>query len=343
MQVKEGEGSLGNVGPTMTDGGTAAPLRALELFCGIGGFAAAVEEANVRIAGAFDQDPAALAAYRLNFPDHGARSVDLERVSAWELTAGGIDFWWLSPPCQPYCERGTRRDLADPRARSLVHILELLGRIPADLLPHNLALENVAGFVGSEAHGRLMEILLSRGFQVQERLLCPSELGIPARRPRYYLAASRDEMRPVVPPGPRPLRPLAEYLDPRLKVPAELLLPPDVVARFGGALPILDPADGSACATCFTSGYGRSITSAGSYLRCDDGVRHFSPEEIARLMGFPEGFRFPGGITLRKRWHLIGNSLAVGAVREVLRAFPSLVLSPETAAENPSACPENMI
>ncbi|WP_306535824.1 DNA cytosine methyltransferase [Geobacter sp.] len=329
----------------MTDGGTVAPLRVLELFCGIGGFAAAVRGANVRVVGAFDQDSAALATYRLNFPDHGARQVDLERVSAWELTAGGIDLWWLSPPCQPYCERGAHRDLTDPRARSLVHILELLGRIPADLLPRHLALENVAGFVGSEAHGRLTEVLASRGFQVQERLLCPTELGIPARRPRYYLVASRDELRPVAPPEIRSLRPLDDYLDRRFanRVPAELLLSPDVVARFGEALPIIDSADSSACATCFTAGYGRSITSAGSYLRCADGVRHFSPEEIARLMAFPEGFRFSDGIALRKRWHLVGNSLAVGAVREMLRAFPSLVLSPDTAAENPSIPTENMI
>ena len=309
----------------MTEGTTDAPRRALELFCGIGGFAAAAG-GNVRIVGAFDQDPAALATYRLNFPGHGARSVDLERVSAWELTAGGIDLWWLSPPCQPYCERGARRDLADPRARSLVHILDLLGRIPDDLLPRHLALENVAGFVASEAHGRLTEILASRGFRVRERLLCPTELGIPMRRPRYYLAASRDELRPLIPLAPRPLRPLADFLDPMFdtSTPDGLLLSSDVVDRFGGALPLLDPADPSACATCFTSGYGRSITSAGSYLRCVGRARHFSPAEIARLMEFPEGFRFPAQITLRKRWHLIGNSLAVGAVREVLRSFPAL-------------------
>lgn len=340
MQVKEGDGRLGDVTQTTDEGRTAAPLRALEIFCGIGGFAVAVAGANVRIMGAFDQDPAALAVYRLNSPDHGARSVDLERVSAWELTAGGIHLWWLSPPCQPYCERGARRDLVDPRARSLVHILELLGRIPDDLLPRHLALENVAGFVGSEAHGRLTDVLASRGFQVRERLLCPTELGVPMRRPRYYLVASRDELRPLLPLAPRPLRPLADFLDP---VPDGLLLSPDVVARFGGALPVIDPADPSACATCFTSGYGKSITSAGSYLRCADGVRHFSPGEIARLMGFPEGFRFPEGIALRKQWHLIGNSLSVIAVREVLRVFPSLLLPPDDDTENPFISPEIMV
>ena len=326
MQVKDGEGSLENVVPTMTDGTTAAPLRALELFCGIGGFAAAVEEGNVRVVGAFDQDLAALATYRFNFPDHGARNVDLERVSAWELTAGGIDLWWLSPPCQPYCERGARRDLDDPRARSLVHILELLGRIPDDLLPRHLALENVAGFVGSEAHGRLTDVLASRGFQMRERLLCPTDLGVPARRPRFYLAASREALNTPLPVEQASTRPLSTYVDPPgMGDPVEVLLvDPSVVARFGSGFRILELSDPQAQATCFTSGYGKSLMAAGAYLRCAAGVRRFSPGEIARFLHFPDGYRFPEGVPLRKRWQLVGNSLSVVAVREVLRSFPAL-------------------
>lgn len=299
-------------------------MRAVELFCGIGGFAAAVEGTGVRVVAALDQDEAALATYRLNFPGHGARKVDLERVSAWELTAGGVDLWWLSPPCQPYCERGVRRDLADPRARSLVHILDLVARMSDEALPRHLALENVAGFVGSEAYGLLTAVLSSRGYRLQERLFCPTELGVPTRRPRYYLAASRDFLAPVEIHSPLPRKPLPEYLDPMSEggVPAELLLSPHIVERFGAGFRILDPADPDAYTTCFTSGYGRSLTGSGSYLHCGGDVRRFSPEEIARLLHFPPTFRFPDGITLRKRWQLVGNSLSVAAVREVLRALP---------------------
>jgi DNA (cytosine-5)-methyltransferase 1/tRNA (cytosine38-C5)-methyltransferase len=61
---------------------------------------------------------------------------------------------------------------------------------------------------------------------------------------------------------------------------------------------------------------------AGSYLQWGETVRRFSPEEITRLLHFPDGFRFPDELSLRKKWHLAGNSLSVVAVREVLRAFP---------------------
>ena len=302
-------------------------LRALELFCGIGGFAAAVADRDVRIVGAVDQSASALGVYRLNFPLHPTRQTDLERISAWELSTCAADLWWLSPPCQPYCERGVRRDLADPRAKSFVRILELLARIADDHLPRHLALENVAGFVGSQAHGRLVSLLGERGYRLQERLLCPTELGVPSRRPRYYLTASRAGLRPLEPHLHKPCLPLAAYLEPPPAAgDTELFLPSDVLERFGVGLRILDPADPGAYTTCFTAGYGKSLVHAGSYLRCGDAVRRFTPEEIARLLHFPTGFRFPEGLPLRKRWHLVGNSLSIAAVRAVLEAFPELAV-----------------
>jgi site-specific DNA-cytosine methylase len=301
-------------------------LKALELFCGIGGFAAAAAQLNLQVVGALDQSPAALAVYQLNFPDHGARPTDLEKISAAELAGFGADLWWLSPPCQPYSVRGHRRDLSDPRARSLIHLLAVLPQIPEDRLPCHLAVENVAGFAGSQARELLVGLLAERGYQLRERLLCPTELGVPSRRSRYYLIASRAGLAPPRPLARLPLRWLRNFLEPALDdaPPAALLVPRQQLARFGAGLRILDPADPAAYTTCFTAGYGKSLMHAGSYLRCKGGVRRFAPVEIARLLGFPEGCCFPEMLPLRKRWHLLGNSLSVTAVREVLRELPGI-------------------
>ncbi len=302
-------------------------LKALELFCGIGGFAAAVAGWNVRVVEAIDQSRDALSVYRLNFPGHGARQADLEKVTADELAAHRADIWWLSPPCQPYSVRGARKDVDDPRARSLVRIMEVLPRIPKDRLPLYLALENVEGFAQSEARCHFTSLLSQRGYRIQERRLCPTELGVPSRRPRYFLTASRAKLNPCTPPVPTPVRHLSEYINPMLpgNVPGPLLMPDDTVARFGAGLRILDAAARHSYTTCFTSGYGKSIMHAGSYLRCGEGVRRFAPEEIARLLHFPSWFRFPENMPCRKKWRLVGNSLSVIAVREILRAFPHIL------------------
>ena len=302
-------------------------IRALELFCGIGGFAAATAVTKLRVAGAIDQSPAALEVYRLNFPGHDSWQLNLENVTADELAVFGADFWWLSPPCQPYTVRGAGRDIEDPRALSFLRLLKAIAGIPEEKLPTHLALENVEGFTRSEMRKRLVDLLSRRGFQIQECMLCPTDLGVPMRRPRYYLMASRGRLSPPVVIVDMPLRPLGDYLDGGdiSDIPDELHVGGDVLAKFGKGFRIVDPKDPQAYTTCFTSGYGRSLMHAGSYLQCAGGVRRFAPEEIARLLHFPQGFSFPKKMTLRKKWHLAGNSLSVAAVRKVLEAFPGLV------------------
>ncbi len=301
-------------------------IRALEFYCGIGGFAAAVSGTNVRVAAALDQSEPALAVYRLNFPRNGARQANLENVSLRQLESFRAGFWWLSPPCQPYTARGVRRDLDDPRATSFIRIMDVLSEMPGETLPFHLALENVAGFGDSDARRRLIEVLAGRGYRIQETFLCPTGLGIPMRRPRYYLAASRKPLAPFRQPVAEKMRTLHHYIDAAYhqKTPEDLNVPGEVLERFGTGLRILDASDPKAYTTCFTSGYGRSIMHSGAYLRVRGGVRRFSPEEILRLLDFPADFRFPEDMSLRKKWHLAGNSLSVAAVREVLKAFPEV-------------------
>jgi site-specific DNA-cytosine methylase len=296
---------------------------ALELFCGIGGFAAAVAGSSLRVVGALDHSGLALEVYRRNFPGHEPRQADLEKADPAMLADFAAGFWWLSPPCQPYSVRGRRHDLDDPRARSLVRIMEVLAKMPLAGLPRHLALENVTGFAHSRARQQLHALLLARGYEVRERYLCPTELGVPSRRPRYYLVASRDGLGPPRPDVRQPLQPLCHYLDPALDdtPPIELLVPPELLARFGAGFRIIEPTAVGAYTTCFTAGYGKSLMHAGSYLKCIGGVRRFATEELLRLLHFPPGFCFPPGMPLRRRWHLLGNSLSVAAVKEILKEF----------------------
>ncbi|HET6421993.1 MAG TPA: DNA cytosine methyltransferase [Geobacteraceae bacterium] len=299
-------------------------LRALELYCGIGGFAAAVESMDVRVVGALDQSMEALEVYRLNFGENAVRQRDLERITVDELAEYDADIWWLSPPCQPYSVRGVRKDLNDPRAVSLVHLANLFPLVPDDRLPSHIAVENVTGFAESEARGLLIRLFSDRGYRVLERRLCPTELGVPSRRPRYYLLASRAGINPACRSEKPSGRPLSVYINPALSadIPQHLLLSAEVIDRFASGFRILDANDPGAYTTCFTSGYGKSLMHAGSYLRCGEYVRRFAAEEIACLLHFPPRFRFPDAMPARTKWRLIGNSLSVAAVREVLRVIP---------------------
>lgn len=292
----------------------AARLRTLELYCGIGGVAAALGR-DGEIAGAIDINTRALAVYHHNF-DHPTHAASLETLPAARLAAAQATLWWLSPPCQPFTRRGRGRDADDPRSRSLLRLLEEIQH----LRPRYLALENVPGFQGSKTHERLRAVLEQAGYGIAERLLCTTELGVPMRRQRFYLLAAAEH--PMPDPWPKPVpvpRLLATFLEPVRNQDPSLAVPASLARAYRGALDIVDARDPDALCACFTAAYGRSPVRSGSYLRLPGGgLRRFHPREILALLGFPAAFRLPQDLTPPQAWRLVGNSLSVDAVRHVL-------------------------
>ncbi|MFT5582449.1 MAG: DNA (cytosine-5)-methyltransferase 1 [Cognaticolwellia sp.] len=254
---------------------------------------------------AVDQSELARQSYAHNFA---------EAPKAWNIagikTLPSSDLLWLSPPCQPYTQRGEQRDLADKRSAALLRVCSLI----PDAQPRSVGLENVPQFQGSEGHARFLESL--DGYQIWQGVLCPSQLGIPNKRRRFYVLASR--LGPVSEPvlAPENLG-LGQYLDPHPD--PSLFLPDEDTTRLLGVLPIITLTQ---CSETFTSGYGRSLLRAGSLLRTSDGrVRRFSPTEILRLHGFPADFELAPGLDRVKEYKLVGNSLSVPVVRVLLRAL----------------------
>lgn len=295
--------------------GSTSTFRVLELFCGIGGCAAALDK-RAEVVAAIDIDCDALSVYRTNFP-HPIATRTIESLPDLVYREADAELWWLSPPCQPYTVRGRRRDLEDSRAHSLKVVLQRI----REIRPRYVALENVGGFEGSQAQQLVRETLLQCQYRIAERLLCPTEIGVPNRRPRYYLVAAQGELAPW-PHWRVPSVPLREYLDP--EPPQDLFVSPELVERYRRSMNIVSARDDTAITSCFTGAYGRSPVHSGSYLSVASGVRRFSPQEILRLLGFPESFTLPPKLSRQRTWSLAGNSLSVHAVRWVLSVIPEL-------------------
>lgn len=280
-------------------------MRVLELFCGIGGAAVALGDAS--IVGAVDHDREAIATYSANFA-HRTVIKNLARVPPSWFASFAAELWWMSPPCQPHGIRGAQRDLDDPRSEAFLAVIAAIRAVR----PRFVALENVPWFEGSAAHALLREALAD--YDVAERVLCPTQLGVPNERRRFYLVAG-PKLRAWTEPVARSL-PLAGFL--LADAPRELDVDEALRERFGGAFHVVDAADPRAVTACFTAAYGRSPVYCGSYLRDGERLRRFDPLEIARLHGFGDAFRFGEGLSLRRRWTQVGHSLSVDALREIL-------------------------
>jgi DNA (cytosine-5)-methyltransferase 1 len=292
-------------------------IKALELFSGIGAFAEAARKRNIDVLAAFDQDPRANLTYALN---HGLKpkARNLDTITASELPPA--DLWWMSPPCQPYSVRGNQKGLNDPRSRSFVN---LMGHLK-EHKPRVFMLENVSGFMGSDAHDLANKTLLELGYECHVIEHSPTDFGVPMRRPRLYLVATAGGV---------------TYKDADVTATSTIALEDfvndsftdDLIVaqrdfeRYAPSLHIVKPGDKDAYATCFTSGYWKSFKSSGTFIELEKGkIRRFSPDEIVSLMGFSANFTFPDQLTLQAKLQLAGNTVDVRSIEYMLNGLSNL-------------------
>lgn len=328
-----------------------APIRVIEFYAGLGGLASAWPEAN--IVAAIDINTKARQVYERN---HAATYWirEVESLSALELLELEADFWWLSPPCQPFTKRGKGRDVEDPRCKSLLHLIDLLPQC----CPAYLMLENVLGFEDSRAHQLLVQQLEQLGYFIELVSLCPTDFGWPNRRPRIYLLAihpSRQTRAIPIAPAIQD-SPAIQACSPTMSISSFVLDPSDLEEKDemlwlsaetqATKLHGLDRVNSGRAAevtACFASSYGKSLLHSGSYLEVAGRFRRFCPREVARFLGYPDYFDLGEDLpnmTTRNRWKLLGNGLSLVAVRKLLSYWHDLT-GHQLAGENPCFEPGN--
>ncbi|NXS56976.1 TRDMT methyltransferase, partial [Brachypteracias leptosomus] len=142
---------------------------------------------SAEVVAAVDVNTLANEVYKHNFPNTPLWAKTIEGITLKEYDRLSFDMILMSPPCQPFTRIGLQGDVADPRTKSFLYILDILPRLQK--LPKYLLLENVKGFESSSTRNELLRTLETCGFKYQEFLLSPTSLGIPNSRLRYFLIA----------------------------------------------------------------------------------------------------------------------------------------------------------
>ena len=147
-------------------------IRFIDLFCGIGGFRYALQQAARRrgieseCLFSSDIDPHCQEAYQENFghrPSGDITLVDENSVPKHDILVGGF-------PCQPFSIIGSMRGFEDIRGTLFFHI----ARILAAQKPSAFVLENVKLLVGhnkGRTLGRILETLDNIGYHASFRVL----------------------------------------------------------------------------------------------------------------------------------------------------------------------------
>ncbi|XP_051969667.1 tRNA (cytosine(38)-C(5))-methyltransferase isoform X1 [Xyrauchen texanus] len=140
---------------------------------------------------------------------------------------------------------------------------------------------------------------------------------------------------------------LQDFLEEEEENMDQYLLPPKTLQRYAVLMDIVQPS--SRRSVCFTKGYGHYVEGTGSVLQsCVDvemesvfkslellsdedklkqllrlKLRYFTPREIANIMGFPVEFTFPKHISVKQQYRVLGNSLNVHVVSNLIRLMMS--------------------
>lgn len=185
---------------------------AISLFSGAGGLDIGIEIAGFRVLTATDFDADCVATLERNqgkrVPIPGTEDVfldgarillgDIAGFAGRDLLPAGarkIDLLVGGPPCQPFSSAGKQLSVEDPRGRLFEHFV----RIADELRPHLVLFENVRGLVTargpSGTHGEALALVKDAfekiGYATSFRLMNAADFGVPQRRIRLFMLASK--------------------------------------------------------------------------------------------------------------------------------------------------------
>lgn len=171
--------------------------RAIDLFSGCGGLTLGLRQAGFDVVGGIEIDPLAAETYQVNHPAVRVWNSDIRELSAraireeLRLCKGELDLLAGCPPCQGFSSlrrlNGGRR-IRDRKSKDL--LFEFL-RFVEELLPKAIMLENVPHLAKDYRMGTFVAALRRLGFNYQIGVFDCADFGVPQRRKRMVLIASR--------------------------------------------------------------------------------------------------------------------------------------------------------
>ena len=295
-------------------------LKFIDLFCGIGGFRIAFEEAceesDIRPECVFssDIDNYCQDSYEENFGDrpHGdITKIDENKIPDHDILFAGF-------PCQPFSIIGQMNGLNDTRGTLFFDI----ARIIKVKQPKAFILENVKQLVGHNK-GKTLKIIVQTlkdlGYHVQYSVLNALDYGLPQKRERVVIVGHREPIMFTFPSPEKPYKPLSEILEEKVNnkyFASNFIKIKRKEKHESSYYPSIwhENKSGNIC----SYPYSCALRSGAShnYLLVN-GERRLTPREMLRLQGFPDWYKIVVSDAQAKKQ--AGNAVPVNMVKAVVQ------------------------
>ena len=161
----------------------------LELFAGAGGLALGIEKAGFNTVGLIDHDKDCVETLKKNRPEWNVihskvEDIDYSIYKGVDVISGGF-------PCQAFSSAGKRLGFGDVRGNLFFEMMHAIREIK----PKIVVAENVQGLLTHKKGETLKTIITAlenEGYYVHYQLLNAVDFGVPQKRKRLILIASRE-------------------------------------------------------------------------------------------------------------------------------------------------------
>lgn len=314
----------------------------IDLFSGCGGLSEGMHRAGFQIIFAVENNPDAVATYRMNHPESVVIEKDIRKIRISEilkkLNNKPLHFLAGCPPCQGFSSvrrLNKKRNVRDNRNSLIKEYL----RFVKGLKPLTIMMENVSGLVNYYLFKDMTRKLEKFGYNIDYRVVNLKDYGVPQRRRRLVLVGSllgkiktaeAIKRKVTVRDAIAHLEPIAETDDPVHKIVAKhqenILEMIKLLPKDGGSRKDLPKKYLLKCHRAknvgFNDVYGRlrwddfasTITggclnpSKGRFLHPEEN-RALTAREAALLQSFPRTYKFPVTISKTSLALLVGNAL----------------------------------
>lgn len=141
-----------------------------------------------KVVAAVDINENANATYKHNFPEHNCLNKNIQKLRIKDFQ--DVNCLLMSPPCQPFTRNGNFKDVEDRRTDAFSSVCEIIKNQRLPKLNYVL-MENVMGFEKSQMRDIFVAALKSAGFNFQEFIVSPTQIGVANTRHRYYCIARK--------------------------------------------------------------------------------------------------------------------------------------------------------
>ena len=168
-------------------------IKAIDLFCGIGGLTKGIENTGINVVLGIDSDESCKYAYEKNtnsiFLNKPIESLDIEEIRKYYANAD-IKVLMGCAPCQPfsnYSLRYNKNGMKDEKWK----LLNYFSNIVMKLQPDIVSMENVPQLSKKQIFKDFVNNLIDLGYFVNYRIVNCVNYGVPQRRNRLVLLASK--------------------------------------------------------------------------------------------------------------------------------------------------------